>query len=129
MTASSGLAIACMLAVNVSTATCGDVLTASALRQLGDLDLIKAQRGLSGTIAAVIGNRRFALGIAAMALSFFSLLFTLSHADVSLVAPAAGSLTFVSNAVAAKIFLKEHVDRRRWMSALLVCCGVALLKH
>ena len=64
-----------------------------------------------------------------MALSFFSLLFSLSHADVSLIAPAAGSLTFVSNAVAARWLLHENVDRRRWLAALLVCCGVALLKH
>lgn len=129
MTPSSGLAIACMLAVNVTAATVGDVLTASALRNLGDLDEVKAQRGLHGAILAVAGNGRFLLGVLAMAVSFFSLLFTLSHADVSLVAPAAGSLTFVSNAVAAKIFLKERVDRRRWIAALLVCCGVSLLKH
>jgi drug/metabolite transporter (DMT)-like permease len=68
-------------------------------------------------------------GAFSMALSFFSLLFTLSHADVSLVAPAAGSLTFVSNAAAAKLFLKEHVDRRRWIAAILVCVGVVLLKR
>ncbi len=129
MTSASGWAIACMLAVNITLATCGDVLTASALRRIGDLDHIKAARGLSGAIAAVVGNRIFLLGVLAMALSFFALLFTLSHADVSLVAPAAGSLTFVSNAVAAKIFLKEKVDHRRWLAALMVCCGVALLKH
>ena len=44
-------------------------------------------------------------------------------------APAAGSLTFVTNAIAARIFLKERVDRRRWVAAIFVCCGVALLKH
>jgi drug/metabolite transporter (DMT)-like permease len=64
-----------------------------------------------------------------MALSFFSLLFALSRADVSLIAPAAGSLTFVSNALAAKWVLHENVNRRRWVAAALVCCGVALLKH
>jgi drug/metabolite transporter (DMT)-like permease len=62
-------------------------------------------------------------------LSFFSLLFSLSHADVSLIAPAAGSLTFVSNAVVAKWVLHENVDRRRWLAAVFVCCGVALLKR
>ena len=50
-------------------------------------------------------------------------------ADVSLIAPAAGSLTFVSNAVAARWVLHENVDRRWWLAAVLVCCGVALLKH
>jgi drug/metabolite transporter (DMT)-like permease len=48
---------------------------------------------------------------------------------VSLIAPAAGSLTFVSNAVAARWLLHENVDRRRWLAAIFVCCGVALLKH
>jgi len=46
-----------------------------------------------------------------------------------LIAPAAGSLTFLSNAVAAGLMLHENVDRRRWLAAVLVCCGVALLKH
>lgn len=125
----SGVALAGMLAVNVGAATTADVLTASALRRIGDLDTIKAQHGLRGAITAVIGSGRFLLGVGVMAISFFSLLYTLSHVDVSLVAPAVGSLTFVSNAVAAKIFLKERVDQRRWVSALLVCCGVALLKR
>jgi len=62
-----------------------------------------------------------------MALSFFSLLFSLSWGDVSLVGPAAASLTFIGNAFAAKLFLHERVDRRRWMAAFLVAGGVALL--
>ena len=125
----TGLQLAAMLAVNVASATAGDILIASAFRKLGDLDRIKARCGLGGTILTVLRNERFLGGVAAMAISFFSLLFTLSHADVSLVAPAAGSLTFVSNAIAARIFLKERVDRRRWVAAIFVCCGVALLKQ
>jgi drug/metabolite transporter (DMT)-like permease len=125
----SGLALAAMLAVNVATATAGDILIASAFRQIGDFDAIIVRGGLLTAIATVLRNLRFLSGFAIMAVSFFSLLFTLSHADVSLVAPAAGSLTFVTNAIAARIFLKERVDRRRWVAAILVCCGVALLKH
>jgi drug/metabolite transporter (DMT)-like permease len=55
------------------------------------------------------------------------LLFALSWGDVSLIAPASASLTFVANAIAAKIFLHERVDRRRWMAAFCVAAGVALL--
>jgi drug/metabolite transporter (DMT)-like permease len=62
-----------------------------------------------------------------MAVAFFSLLFALSWGDVSLVGPAAASLTYIGNAVAAKIFLHEWVDRRRWIAATLVAAGVALL--
>ena len=125
----SGPAIAVMVAIIVLTATAGDVFMASAMRAVGDLDQIKAARGLRGAIWAVVSEGRFMAGVVWMALSFFALLFSLSHADVSLIAPAAGSLTFVSNALAAKYLLHENVDRRRWLAAVFVCCGVALLKH
>jgi len=125
----SGPAIAVMVAIIVLTATAGDVFMASAMRAVGDLDRIKAARGLRGAIWAVVSEGRFLAGVVWMALSFFALLFSLSHADVSLIAPAAGSLTFVSNALAAKYLLHENVDRRRWLAAVFVCCGVALLKH
>jgi drug/metabolite transporter (DMT)-like permease len=127
MITAEGFGLAGMIASIVFTATAGDVLTASAMRQIGDLDDIRAVKGLFGAIVAVVTNVRFVSGVFCMALSFFSLLFALSHADVSLVAPASASLTFVSNAVAAKFFLKENVDRRRWMAAVCVCIGVALL--
>jgi drug/metabolite transporter (DMT)-like permease len=78
-------------------------------------------------LGRILGNKYFVLGIVAMAAAFFSLLFALSWGDVSLVAPASASLTFVGNAFAAKIFLHERVDRRRWIAAGLVACGVALL--
>jgi len=109
------------------TAIAGDILTARAMRSIGDLDEIRAHSGLMGAIKAVTGNGIFLLGVLSMALSFFSLLFTLSNVDVSLAAPASASLTFIGNAAAAKIFLHENVDRRRWLAAVFVCAGVALL--
>jgi drug/metabolite transporter (DMT)-like permease len=45
------------------------------------------------------------------------------------VAPASASLTLVTNAIGAKFFLKENVDRRRWIAAILVCIGVYFLAH
>jgi drug/metabolite transporter (DMT)-like permease len=109
------------------TAIAGDVLTAGAMRKIGDLDLIRAKSGLPGAVKAVVSSPMFLLGVLCMALSFFSLLFTLSKVDVSLAAPASASLTFIGNAAAAKLFLHENVDRRRWFAALFVCAGVALL--
>jgi drug/metabolite transporter (DMT)-like permease len=110
-----------------ATAVAGDVLTAGAMRRIGDLDVIRAQSGLGGAIRAVVSSPMFLLGVLSMAISFFSLLFTLSNVAVSLAAPASASLTFLGNAFAAKLFLKENVDRRRWLAALFVCAGVFLL--
>jgi drug/metabolite transporter (DMT)-like permease len=124
-----GWADVVMIGAIVIFATVGDVMIASAMRSIGDLDDIKARRGLSGAILAVLGSVRFVTGVFFMSLSFFSLLFALSHADLSLVAPASASLTFVTNAVAAKFFLKENVDRRRWVAAMCVCAGVILMAH
>ena len=109
------------------TAIAGDVLTAGAMRRIGDLDIIRAKSGLAGAIRAVVSSPMFLAGVLCMALSFFSLLFALSGADLSLIAPATASLTFITTAAAAKLFLKENVDRRRWLAALFVCAGVALL--
>jgi len=114
------------IAAVVVTATAGDILIARSMRSL-DLDAIRERSGLGGAILAVVTTPTLILGIVCMALSFFSLLFALAGADLSLVAPATASLTFVSTAIAAKIFLKENVDRRRWLAALFVCAGVALL--
>ena len=110
-----------------ATAVTGDVLTAGAMRRIGDLDRIRAKSGLGGAVRAVASSPMFLLGVLSMAVSFFSLLFTLSNVELSLAAPASASLTFLGNAFAAKIFLKENVDRRRWLAALFVCAGVFLL--
>ena len=99
------------------------------MRRLGDLDAIRAQSGLLGAIRAVVSSPLFLLGVLSMAISFFALLFTLSRVDVSLAAPASASLTFIGNAFAAKFFLHENVDRRRWLAAVFVCIGVFLLAH
>jgi drug/metabolite transporter (DMT)-like permease len=111
------------------TAVAGDILTAGAMRRIGDLDDIRAQAGLAGAIKAVIGSPMFLLGVCSMALSFFTLLFTLSVVDVSLAAPASAAITYIGNAFAAKLFLHENVDRRRWIAAIFVCVGVFLLSR
>lgn len=111
----------------VSTSTAGDVLLARAMKQVGDVGDLRRSSGLPTVIGRVLRNPNFLLGVLAMAIAFYSLLFGLSWGDVSLVVPASTSLTFVTNAVAAKIFLHERVDQRRWVAALLVAGGVILL--
>ncbi len=105
----------------------GDVILARAMKQVGDVHELWERSGLWAVVGRVFSNTNFFFGVAAMAAAFFSLLFSLSWGDVSLVAPAAASLTFIGNAFAAKIFLHEKVDRRRWIAAVLVAGGVALL--
>ena len=118
-----------MIAAVVLSSTAGEVLTAAAMKSIGDLDEIRARSGMKGAITALLTCPLFFAGVSFLALAFFSLLFALNHLNLSLVAPASASLTLVTNAIAGKIFLKENVDRRRWSAALLVCVGVYLLAH
>lgn len=117
----------CGILLVVSFSVVGDVTMSRAMKQVGDLHALRQRFGIGTVICRVFSNSTFFVAVAAMALSFFSLLFSLSWGDVSLVGPAAASLTFIGNAFAAKLFLREKVDRRRWMAALLVAGGVALL--
>jgi drug/metabolite transporter (DMT)-like permease len=120
---------AAMIAAIVITSTTGEVLTAAAMKSIGDLDEIRAHSGLKGAIRAVVTCPLFFAGVGFLALGFFSLLFALNHLSLGLVAPASASLTLVTNAVAAKFFLHENVDKRRWTAAVLVCIGVYFLAH
>lgn len=123
------IAATCMIATIVLASTAGEVLIAAAMKSLGDLDDIRARAGLGGAIRAVLTCPLFFAGVFFLALAFFSLLFALSHLTLSLVGPAAASLTVITNSIAAKVFLKENVDRRRWTAAALICVGVYLLAH
>jgi drug/metabolite transporter (DMT)-like permease len=118
-----------MIAAVVLSSTAGEVLTAAAMKSIGDLDEIRARSGLKGAIVAVLTCPLFFAGIFFMAVAFFALLFTLNHLNLGLAGPATASLTVVTNAIAAKLFLKENVDRRRWTAAVLICVGVYFLAH
>jgi drug/metabolite transporter (DMT)-like permease len=113
--------------VVVVASTSGDVLLSHSMKRVGDVGELRRRHGILAMIGRVLRTRTFFLGLACMGLAFYGLLFALSWNDVSLVGPAAASLTFVGNAFAARIFLKENVDRRRWMAAVFVAGGVFLL--
>jgi drug/metabolite transporter (DMT)-like permease len=115
-----------ILAVVLSSSS-GDMLLSRAMKRIGDVGELRRKRGLIFVGLLVMRNRLFLLGVACMAVAFYSLLFGLSWNNVSLIGPAAASLTFVANAVGAKFFLHEQVDHRRWIAALLVAAGVVLM--
>jgi drug/metabolite transporter (DMT)-like permease len=129
MTHSSFWSATAMIAAVVLCSTAGEVLTAAAMKSIGDLDEIRAHSGLKGAIRAVLTSPLFFAGVSFLALAFFALLFALNHLNLSLVAPASASLTLVTNAVAGRFFLHENVDHRRWTAAILVCIGVYFLAH
>jgi drug/metabolite transporter (DMT)-like permease len=103
------------------------VLIAGAMQRLGDLDVIRGRAGMIGAIRAVLTSPIFLAGALCMGLNFFAMLYTLSQVEFTLAIPGIASFTYVGNAVAAKLFLKENVDRRRWLAVGFVCVGVFLI--
>ena len=113
-------------------AIAGEVLIASAMRDLGDLDNHRTGPGLKGylgPVKAVLSSVKFLIGAFCMGFNFFAMLWALSIVDLSLAAPAIASLTYVGNAICAKLVLGENVDRRRWLAVMFVCVGVVLIAH
>jgi len=66
------------------------------------------------------------VGIALMALGFFSLLAILSFRDVSFVVPVS-ALSYAVGAFGAKLFLGERITRYRWLGIAIVTLGVTLV--
>jgi drug/metabolite transporter (DMT)-like permease len=115
------------IAFTVCAAASGDVLIALAMRRIGDLGELRRRDGIVSVMGRVLSSGLLFAGICFMALAFFGNLIGLSWADLSLFGPASAALTFAANAVGAKLFLRENVDRRRWLATLFVCAGVLLL--
>lgn len=105
----------------------GDVMMSKAMSIIGDFGVIRAKDGVMGVVRRVLISRWFWLAISSMAGSFFTLLIALNRADLSFVVPASSSFSFILNTLAAKFYLRERVDKRRWTAAGLVCVGVFLL--
>jgi len=124
---SASWAVWLLLIAFVVFTTAGDVFLAKAMTRIGDLGVLRRQKGLVACVAAVMSSGQFWLAIVNMALSFFSLLTALNWANLSFVGPASSALTFVANIAAARVFLKEDVDRRRWLAAAMVCVGILLI--
>jgi drug/metabolite transporter (DMT)-like permease len=113
------------IAIVVLVGTAGDISVSHAMKQIGEVHPLTP-----AMIVRVLG-RAFRmgwiwLGIAFMALGFFSLLALLSWADVSVVVPAT-ALSYVAGALGAKFLLHEEVAPVRWAGVLLVCLGVAII--
>lgn len=108
----------------VSFSSLGEILSASAMKQIGEVSL--RPRTLPGTVLRMLRNRTLLLAICCLALSFFSFLSLLSYADLSYVLPLT-AVSYATNTIGAKLWLKEEVSRARWLGTLLVAVGVAII--
>ena len=99
----------------------GDLLNSFGMRRQGEVRHFD-----SSLFARIFRNRYVIGGIFAMAVAFFALLSLLSIADLSFAVPATAA-SYLLETILARLILKEDVHWQRWLGAVMVACGVALL--
>jgi uncharacterized membrane protein len=114
-----------MIAIVIISGSAGDILLSRGMKQVGAIETLQL-RALFAIARRALTNPSVIFSIASMAVAFFSLLAVLSWAPVSLVSPAT-AFGYVLNTFGAKFYLKEEIDKERWIGTLLVCIGAAFL--
>src|ERR1019366_9107873 len=72
----------------ILASTTGDVLLSYSMKRVGDVGELWKRRGVLAVVGRVFATPTFALGLMAMGVAFYSLLFGLSWGNLSLVVPA-----------------------------------------
>jgi drug/metabolite transporter (DMT)-like permease len=114
-----------LLAIVVFAGTGGEISVTRAMKHIGEVREFHP-RALLKVLGRAFRIGWMWLGLALLAMAFFSLLALLSWENVSFVVPLT-ALSYVVGALMAKLFLKEEVDQIRWMGVLLVVVGVVLV--
>ncbi len=105
--------------------TGGEMCVSHAMKTIGEVTDFRP-RSILRSIGRAMKVPWMWIGIALMALGFFSLLGLLSIANVSFVYPAS-ALSYVVGALGGKFILGENVTKQRWAGVLLVALGVVLV--
>lgn len=102
-----------------------DLLSTAGMRRYGKVrDLHPG--GMRRLMSGLARNRYVIGGVVANALGFFGLMSLLSSAELSFAVPATAASVVLETGL-AKVVLKEEVHWQRWLGALAIACGVALL--
>ena len=111
-----------LVGVIVGSTVVGDLLQSFEMKRHGEIHDFHPRR--LGRLLATLAQKKFLiLAIFFMALSFFAFMTLLETADLSFAVPVSAA-TVVFETILAKLVLKEKVDSRRWIGAVLVACGV-----
>ena len=114
-----------LIALIVIPGTPADLLNTMGMKRNGEVcDFRPAS--IFRLIASLARNPYVAVGVPAMALSFFALVALLSVANLSVAVPAT-AFSYALETVLAKYILKEQIGWQRWVGASLVGCGVLLV--
>jgi ceramide glucosyltransferase len=108
----------------IAGSSLGEILSAKGMRKVGDVSF--RPKELAGSLGRMIRNPYLFGGIGCLAVAFFSFITLLSYLDLSYVAPLT-AVTYITNTLGARFFLKERISKSRWIGTMLVAIGVAVI--
>jgi drug/metabolite transporter (DMT)-like permease len=114
-----------ILALLVVSGTGGELCVSHAMKKIGEVHDFRPLALINFILRALRVGWMW-LGVAMMALAFFSLLAMLSFENVSFVVPVT-ALSYAAGAVGAAIFLRERINTQRWVGVAIVCVGVTMV--
>jgi drug/metabolite transporter (DMT)-like permease len=114
-----------LLTLLVVSGTGGELCVSHAMKKIGEVHDFRPLALLKFMLRALRVGWMW-LGVAMMALAFFSLLAMLSFENVSFVVPVT-ALSYAAGAVGAAIFLRERINTQRWVGVAIVCVGVTIV--
>ncbi|HXY00980.1 MAG TPA: EamA family transporter [Candidatus Limnocylindrales bacterium] len=109
----------------VVAGTGGELCVSRAMKSIGEVHDFRPKAIMQFLLQAVRLPWMW-LGVALMALGFFSLLAILSILEVSFVVPVS-ALSYAAGAFGARAFLGERISRNRWVGIAVVCIGVTIV--
>jgi drug/metabolite transporter (DMT)-like permease len=109
----------------VVAGTGGELCASRAMKGIGEVHDFRP-RALLRFVGHALRIPWMWLGVALMALGFFSLLAILSFLEVSFVVPVS-ALSYAAGAFGAQAFLGERISRNRWLGITVVCIGVTIV--
>lgn len=105
--------------------TGGELCMARAMRSVGDIHDFRPA-AIGRFLGQAILSGWMWIGLVMMTAAFFSLLAMLSVENVSFVVPVT-ALNYAVGATGASLFLRERVDKQRWLGVVVVCLGVTVV--
>lgn len=110
-----------LLALIVIGSTLGDVYVAKGMKQIGEISVHRWRDLLFAPL-----NPYVALGVALLAMFYFSYLASLSWADLSYIMPAT-TFGYVLTALLAHFMLGEKIPVTRWIGIAMITFGVGFI--
>lgn len=114
-----------LFVVTIVIGTWGELCLGKAMKRTGELEHFNLP-SMGRLLWRALGEKWLWIGVAMMAMAFFSLLLLLTFAEVSFVVPVT-ALNYLVGAIGGIFFLGERVSGQRWAGIALICVGVTLV--